>query len=73
MEGLNVTDRTGFDTPDEIVAKQIIARFVETGLLPPRYADQARVQLATGKMRVEDWRLLAEKALELEKRQEDDQ
>ena len=65
-----MTNETSYNTPDEHVAEKIIARFIETGLLPPQYAEQARTQLTAGKMRSEDWRLLAENALELEKRQQ---
>jgi hypothetical protein len=70
VEGLTVTDGTAFDTADEIVAKRILARFMATRLLPQQYADSTQAQLAAGKMRAEDWRLLAENALEVEKRQQ---
>lgn len=57
------------DTPDERVAAEIVSRLVAAGLLPQQYATQTRRQLATGAMRAADWRLLAEKTLELRSRE----
>lgn len=66
MSGLSVEK-----TPDEVVAEQIVARFVATGLLPEQYGEQTREQLANGKLKAEDWRLLAEIALEWQAREGD--
>lgn len=54
-----------FEHPDETVANQIITRFVAAGLLSQQDMTYAKAQLANGTLRAEDWRLLAEKALEL--------
>lgn len=54
-----------FENPDEIVANQIITRFVAAGLLSQQDMAYAKTQLANGTLRADDWRLLAEKALEL--------
>lgn len=60
-----MNDSPALSTPDETVADQIVKRLVAAGLLPQQYAVQTRSQLASGALRAEDWRLLAEKALEL--------
>lgn len=65
MEAIIVNNSPALGTPDETVADQIVRRLVAAGLLPPQYANQTRNQLATGALRAEDWRLLAEKAIEL--------
>ncbi len=57
-------------TPDEVVAEKIVSRFVEAGLIPKQYQAHALTKLAQGRLSAEDWRLLAEKALELESREE---
>lgn len=66
-----MNDSPAVGTPDETVADQIVKRFVAAGLLPPQYAEQTITQLAGGTLRAEDWRLLAEKALELVDREHD--
>ncbi len=52
------------DTPDKTVAQRIITRLIAAGLLPEPLANQTQNQLASGTMRTEEWRLLAEKVLE---------
>ena len=59
-----MTTPPNLDTPDETVAKQIIARLTAAGLLPQTLSDQMQNQLTSGTMRTEEWRLLAEKVLE---------
>jgi len=54
---------TSDDTPDEIVAQQIINQFVAEDLLPQALTDETWIYLTEGTSRPEDWRLLAEKAV----------
>jgi hypothetical protein len=50
-------------TPDQMVAAKIVERFVDTGLLPANQAKKLEVQLAEGRLREEEWRLIAENAI----------
>jgi len=59
-----MTDSSSYNTPNEIVTRKIVVRFVETGLLPEIYADSLQELLISGTSKPEDWRLLAEKTLE---------
>lgn len=59
---MTTSDRN--ETHDEIVARRIVERLVAAGLLPPAYADKMAKRLGEGKVKAEDWRLLAERALE---------
>lgn len=52
-------------TADEIVAKRIIDRLVATGLVPPRYAEYTQQRLASGEIKADSWRRLAEKVLNI--------
>jgi len=54
-------------SPDKLVATQIIDSFLMMKLLPADLAESIRGQLAEGALTSEDWRSLAEKALELER------
>lgn len=56
--------------PDEAVADRIVKRFVEAGLLPEPLVDAVRRGLAQGSLRDEDWRLYAERALEIDERED---
>lgn len=62
----NTTNNHG---PDEIVAEKIITRLVKAGLISEQDSSRANIQLASGNLKAEDWRLLAEKALEFESRE----
>ena len=55
--------------PDEVVADKIINRLVTARLIAEQDRDRAYTQLASGKLKAEDWRLLAEKALGRESRE----
>lgn len=48
------------ETPDVTVAKRIAAELVRVGLLKPERAERFASDLATGKVNIEDWRLLAD-------------
>lgn len=61
-----MSDTNPYTMPDDIVAEKIVKRFVDTGLLPKVYANEAKRLLANGTVKAEDWRLLVEKAIELE-------
>lgn len=50
--------------PDETVAVRIVARLSQAGLILPQDAPKAQQQLAAGLLRAEDWRQLAENAVE---------
>lgn len=45
------------ETPSEALARRIADRLVQAQLISPRAAGALARQLATGKMRAEDWRL----------------
>lgn len=64
-----MSDVPPVSSPDETVADQIVRRLIAAGLLPQQYAKYTKQQLANGTLRAEDWRLLAEKALEVTKRE----
>ena len=64
-----MNNSTDNHNPDEIVAKTIITRLVKAGLISEQDSNRAHLQLASGTLKAEDWRLLAEKALELESRE----
>lgn len=59
---------TGNNNSDKNVADAIVKRFIAASLLPESYATRCATQLAEGAMREEDWRLLAENALEFQAR-----
>ena len=52
------------ETHDQVVARRIVDRLVAVGLLPPAYAQRTATRLGEGTMKAEQWRFLAEKALE---------
>lgn len=68
-----MSDLTNNKTPDEAVADKIITRFVEAGLISNQDKKRTREQLTNGRLKTEDWRLLAEKALAKEVRGEADE
>ena len=53
-------------TPDRTVAERIVERFVEAGVLPAQLGDEVITKLASGTLRAEDWRKLAETAIALD-------
>ena len=61
-----MADSMSYNTPSELLAQKIVARYVELGLLPEAYSSEAQRLLISGVSKPEDWQLLAEKALELE-------
>lgn len=65
-----MTDLSPDTSPDALVAIEIVESLLDTKLLPERMADSLRTQLSEGALKAEDWRLLAEKALELELREQ---
>lgn len=52
--------------PDEKVARQIVERLIEEGLVARQIADELLERLMNVSFKEEDWRLLAEKTLEIE-------
>ena len=52
-----------FERPDLAVADQIVARLVNEGFLPQPFADRVAPALASGTLRANDWRRLAEQVL----------
>lgn len=61
-----MADSVLYRTPSELLAQKIVARFIESGILPEAYSEDAQTLLSGGISNPEDWQLLAEKALELE-------
>lgn len=57
-----------FGSLERRVAVAIVARFVADRLLPEDYAEQTVNQLAEGRMKIDDWRFLAENALDVQAR-----
>lgn len=64
-----MTPSDSLPSPSEIVAQQVVDRFVSESLLTVELATKIRDKVATGKMRTEDWKLIFEEALDLQKRQ----
>ena len=60
------------ETHDQVVARRIVDRLVAVGLLPPAYAQRTATRLGEGTMKAEQWRFLAEKALERHHMEGDD-
>jgi hypothetical protein len=48
------------ETADVTVAKRIVAELVRVGLLKPERAERFANDLGTGKVKNEDWKLLAD-------------
>jgi hypothetical protein len=57
-------------TPNAVVARRIVDRFVDEGLLPRPFADRLLSQLAAGALRADDWQALARQALTWEEENE---
>ena len=55
-------------SPNEQVAQRIVARLLASGLIAASQAETVRRGLAAGTLKATDWRLLAEKALQMEAR-----
>jgi len=53
--------------PDAEVARRIVDRFVDDGLLPRAFADRLLTQLTEGAMNAGDWQALAQQALAWER------
>ena len=63
-------DAPDIQSPDAQVARRIVDRFVDDGLLPRDLADRLLTQLTEGAMRAGDWRALAGQALAWEQENE---
>ena len=48
------------ESPSQILARQIVERLMKERLINHADADKVRQQLAEGKLKAEDWRLLIE-------------
>ena len=59
-----MSDSVHIATPDETVAEKIIARLVKARFITDHDKKRTWAKLANGSLKAEDWRLLAEKALE---------
>lgn len=56
------------ETPAQALARQIVARLVDMGLLTAAEAARLQPKLAEGKLKAEDWRLAIELSTEHEVR-----
>lgn len=65
-----MTDSNSPLTPSELLIQKVIVRFLDKSLLPKADAAQLEELLTGGDSKPEDWRLLVEKALELENKEE---
>lgn len=63
-----MTPSTDVTHPEQKVAARIVHRFVADGLMPAAYAERVAARLGEKQMREEDWRLLAEAALDAQDR-----
>ena len=61
-----MSEDTSLKSPSELLAERIASALVDQKLLLVEDAKRIRPYLASGKMKAEDWRLLAEKALDKE-------
>jgi hypothetical protein len=57
-------------TPDAVVARRVVDRFVDEGLLPREFADKLLNQLVGGTLKAGDWTALARQALAWEQENE---
>ena len=64
-----MTTETPYTTPCELLAKKTATRLVSEGLIPTIYSLETLKMLVGGVSRPEDWQLLIEKALEIEKKE----
>ena len=55
-------------SPDEQVARRIVAQLLAHGLIAPWQADTLRRDLAAGLLKAADWRQIAKEALNTEER-----
>jgi hypothetical protein len=53
-------------SPSEALSKKIVARLTEAKLIVPGDASQVTENLAEGRLRAEDWKLLIEKGMDVE-------
>jgi len=63
-----MTEQITFQSPNEILAQQIIARFIHEGLASKEFSGEIREIILSPSPTPEDWQLLAEKLLESESR-----
>lgn len=52
------------ETPSEVLAERVVQAFVNRNLVLEDDANKMKVNLATGKLKDQDWRLLIEKAID---------
>lgn len=62
------SEQTAQLTPEESLANNIVNKLITQGLLPESLAEETFYGLSEGRLRESDWRLLAEKALDIEGR-----
>lgn len=55
-------------SPNEILAQQIIARFIHEKLITNQFSEEIKTLLLSPSPTAEDWQLLVEKILESESR-----
>ncbi len=65
-----MTDSSNSPTPSQLLVQQIVTRFLRASLLPKADTTHLKELLTDGDTKPEDWRLLVEKALELENKEE---
>lgn len=63
-----MTEQITFQSPNEILAQQIIARFIHEGLASEKFSVEIQKILLSLSPTPEDWQLLVEKILESESR-----
>jgi hypothetical protein len=61
-----MTEQTTLQTPNEVLAKQIVARFIEANLATEEFSGKILELILSLSPSPEDWQLLAEKILESE-------
>lgn len=60
-----------FERPDAAVSNQIVARFLDDGILTAPFAERVAAALAGGTIRSDEWRRLAEQVLAWEMREDE--
>jgi ribosomal protein S1 len=61
--GMSISD-TRLKTPSEVLAEKVVAGLVAKALVLSNDAKKLTVNISTGKLKAEDWRLVIEKAID---------
>ena len=64
-----MTNEVEYTTPCELLAEKIALRLVSEGLIPVKFKSEVINILASSDSKAEDWQLLIEKTLEIEKKE----